>query len=103
MIFKTSKGRLDQLTRRCGRLALILAILFFALSTPTLALSPKDAVAKAPGEAVKVIIMPFAINSAKDISKERKELMEQIASALDEGGAAITGMEEVKRLFLKKG
>ncbi|VAW38049.1 Outer membrane protein assembly factor YaeT [hydrothermal vent metagenome] len=81
----------------------MLAILFFALSTPTLALSPKDAVAKAPGEAVKVIIMPFAINSAEDINKERKELMEQIASALDESGAAITGMEEVERLFLKKG
>ncbi|VAV85043.1 Outer membrane protein assembly factor YaeT [hydrothermal vent metagenome] len=102
MIFKISKDYLKKLTSRMGRLTLILAI-FFALSIPLLTLSPKDALAKAPGNAVKVVIMPFAINSLEDISQERKELMEHVASALDESGAAVTGMKEVKRLFLKKG
>ncbi len=84
------------------RTALLLAI-FFTLTIPALILTPKNVNAATPTTAVKVIIMPFTINSMEDISLERKELMEQIASALDESGASITGMAEIKKLFLDKG
>ncbi len=84
------------------RTALLIAI-FFTLTIPALILTPTSVRAATPTTAVKVVIMPFTINSMEDISVERKELMEQIASALDESGASITGMAEIKRLFLDKG
>lgn len=92
----------SHIVKNYKRTALLLAI-FFTLTIPALILTSTKVAAATPTTAVKVIIMPFSINSMEDISVERKELMQQIASALDESGASITGMAEIKKLFLSKG
>ncbi len=51
----------------------------------------------------RVLILPFDIHSGVDISAERRDLMETIASSLYERGAEIVGVERVKELFVEEG
>jgi outer membrane protein insertion porin family len=97
LIFKTTNPIKRIFAIRPNQLAKALTIAFTLLAMTSIL------PAKAGAANVKVLIMPFATHSSSVINSDRRDLMEAIASSLDESGAAITGMDEVKELFLEKG
>lgn len=52
---------------------------------------------------VKVLVLPFTVHSQRDISGERRELMETLASSLEGAGCEIVGIEATKELMLTQG
>ncbi|HHL39669.1 MAG TPA: outer membrane protein assembly factor BamA [Deltaproteobacteria bacterium] len=52
---------------------------------------------------IRVLVLPFDMHSAGDISQARRDLMETVASSLKALGAEIAGLDEVRRLVVDKG
>jgi outer membrane protein insertion porin family len=52
---------------------------------------------------VKVIVLPFDMHAREDVSKLRRDVMETLASKLDEAGAEITAVDEIKELMIERG
>ncbi|MEK6760220.1 MAG: outer membrane protein assembly factor BamA [Deltaproteobacteria bacterium] len=72
-------------------------LVFFLLAS---LLAPLSARAQS---SLKVLVLPFEINSPTDASAFRRDVMEGLASALDRSGAEIVGIEAVKEMMLNKG
>ncbi|MBI5587575.1 MAG: outer membrane protein assembly factor BamA [Deltaproteobacteria bacterium] len=52
---------------------------------------------------VRVLLLPFEMHSATDISGTRRQVMESLASSLDSEGARIVGLDEIREEVLKSG
>lgn len=57
----------------------------------------------AGAQGLKAIVLPFEVHSKDDISPQRRELMEGLASSLHSAGVDIAGIDEIKELMLRKG